>query len=42
MGMPPRERDFHRQYALKPAWCHRTIVSGWMTTAAFNSDGTRQ
>ena len=27
-GRPPRGRDFHRQNALKPLRCQRTIVSG--------------
>ncbi len=38
-GRPPRERDFQRQYRRKPIRCRRTIVSGLMMTAAFNSDG---
>ncbi len=26
------DRDFHRQYNLKPCWCQRTTVSGWTMT----------
>src|SRR6202043_559381 len=28
-GRPPRRRDFHRQYDLKPARCHLITVSGF-------------
>jgi hypothetical protein len=28
VGLPPRGRDFQRQYDLKPARCRRTMVSG--------------
>jgi hypothetical protein len=28
VGRPPRGRDFHRQYARKPARCQRITVSG--------------
>ena len=38
-GRPPRGRDFHRQNALKPLRCQRTIVSGLMIVMASRMRG---
>ena len=34
-GLPPRDRDFHRQNERNPARCQRITVSGSMITKAF-------
>jgi hypothetical protein len=38
-GRPARCRDFQRQKALKPARCHRRIVSGFTTCDKSNRLG---
>lgn len=39
LGRPPRQPDFHRQYARKPCRCHRSTVSGLTMTTALRIDG---
>ena len=39
-GLPPQDRDFHRQNERKPARCQRITVSGSMITKAFTRCGT--
>jgi hypothetical protein len=41
-GRPPRERDFHHQYAAKPMRCQRTTVSGLTMVTASRMRGQRR
>ena len=41
LGRPPRGRDFQRQWALNPARCQRSTVSGLTTFRAYKTWGTR-
>ena len=38
-GLPPRDRDLHRQNKRKPARCQRITVSGLTITRAFRTFG---
>jgi hypothetical protein len=42
LGLPPRDRDFHRQNKRKPARCQRMTVSGFTITKAFTTPGAIQ
>src|ERR1035441_10186229 len=42
VGLPPRRRDFHRQYELNPARCHSITVSGFTIAKASSTVGTKR
>lgn len=39
LGLPPRDREFHRQNKRNPARCQRITVSGCTITKAFRMRG---